>query len=127
PNHGVNAVPQRIEVRDLVGQELDEIHHDGRADHDVVVEHLELRRQFYPAIARRQSQNGDGGVEIQAGGERKAERTPERYQVHEAVYFLIMRASFSIAVVSSALLIASSAYPHHSFAPHFLSRNPVGT
>jgi hypothetical protein len=58
-NRRVQHVPQRVEVRNLVGEELDEVQHERCADDDRVVERLELRRQIDPPVPRREPEDGD--------------------------------------------------------------------
>ena len=65
----MNEVPQRIDVRDLVREELDQIHHDRDADDDGMVERLKLRGQIHPAVARSEPEDRDSRIQIHACGE----------------------------------------------------------
>ena len=79
-DEGVDGVPQRVDPRHLVGDELDGVEHDRGADDPVVVEDRELRRQLDPVEPRGQSEHGHGRVEVDAGGQREAERAAQRGQ-----------------------------------------------
>src|SRR5688572_28290411 len=79
----MNDVPQRVDVRNLVCEVLNQIHHHRNADDDVAVEGLELRRQADPAVAGCQSQNRDRRVQIDAGRKREPERAAQGGQVHK--------------------------------------------
>ena len=45
PDQRVDGIPQRVQPRDLVGDELDDVEHQRGADHEVVVEDAELLGQ----------------------------------------------------------------------------------
>src|SRR5687768_8783092 len=80
---GVDDIPDGVDIRNLVGKELDQVHRDRGGDDDIAVEGLELRRQADPAVARGQTQNGNRRVEIDSGGKRKPECPAQRgHQVH---------------------------------------------
>ena len=49
PDDRVDRVPDRVDPRDLVGDELDDVQHDRRANDDVVVEDLELLAAARPS------------------------------------------------------------------------------
>ncbi len=49
PDHRVHRVPHRVHPRHLVGDELDDVEHERRADDQVVVEDAELLRQLTPS------------------------------------------------------------------------------
>ena len=51
PNQRVHGIPDRIDPRNLVGDELDEIQDRRRADDPRIVEDLELIGQLDPAVA----------------------------------------------------------------------------
>ena len=73
PHQGVNGVPHRVDVRDLVGEELDE-EEDGRPeDHHGVTQDAESGGQGKEMEVLRRTENGDGGVDVQSGRERRAE------------------------------------------------------
>ena len=77
PNEGVDRLPDRINVRNLVGEKLHHIKSDGNAQHDRVREDLQMRRQVNHAKALQQSQRGDGSVKIQARGKAGAKDETE--------------------------------------------------
>src|SRR5262245_18395035 len=76
-NHRVHDMPDRVKPRNLVGHELDEVHHDRRADDDVVVEDLELRRKGHPVEAAGETKDGYRVIEVEPSGKRKAQRATE--------------------------------------------------
>ena len=78
----MNQIPERIEIRNLVGKELDQIHDDRGADHHIVVEHLELRWKLDPPVASGQSEDGHRGVQVHAGRKREAQRASKCDEVH---------------------------------------------
>src|SRR4029453_13592324 len=78
PYHGMHPVPDRIDPRNLVGNELYEVHHDRCADDDVVVEDFELGWQRHPVKAAGEPQNRHGRVEVEPGCKRKSHRPAER-------------------------------------------------
>ena len=48
-DEGVHRVPQRVETRNLVGEELDHQHQARRAEHQRVLQHLQAGGQRHPA------------------------------------------------------------------------------
>ena len=76
----VDGVPQRVDPRHLVGDELDGVEHQRGADDPGVVEERELRRQAHQVEPRGQSEHGDGRVEVDAGGQREGQRASRRGQ-----------------------------------------------
>src|SRR5262249_59107479 len=66
---GVNGVPDRVDPRDLVGNELDQVERDRGADDPVVVEDLVLRGQIDPAVAARKAEDRPGSVQGEAAPE----------------------------------------------------------
>ncbi len=77
PDEGVNRVPDTVDVRNLVGDELDDEQHEGESHDDGVREHFELCRQVDDTEALEQSCGGDRGVEIESRSEGRAEREAE--------------------------------------------------
>jgi len=73
----VDGVPQGIDPRDLVGDELHHIEHQRRSDDPVVVEDAELFRQRDPPESLREAEDRHSRVQIDSGGEREAHRPPE--------------------------------------------------
>ena len=71
PDERVNGVPERVDPRNLVGDELDGVQHQRQADDPVVGEDLILRRQVDPVEPRRQAEDGHGRVEIDARRQRE--------------------------------------------------------
>jgi len=67
PNHGVNSVPDRIDPRNLVGEEFQEIENARDGDDPRVTEDVEglvLRRQRDPMKVNSQPGNEDRQVKI---------------------------------------------------------------
>src|SRR4029453_11284358 len=78
-------VPECIDVGNLVGKKLDDIENDGSAYDDVVVEHLELRRQRDPVIPRGKAQYGNRRIQVHSCRKREPEGAAERRQVHNGI------------------------------------------
>src|SRR5690606_484390 len=75
----VERVPDRVDVADLVHQELDQEEQGGGRDDQWVGEPRELGRQGRdPAEARGEAERRHGGVEVQPGGEGDSEELPEQ-------------------------------------------------
>jgi len=78
-DEGVERVPDRVHVADLVHEELDQEEQGGRRDEEPVAEPRELGRQCgNPAQARGEADRRHGGVEVQPGGEGDPEELSER-------------------------------------------------
>ena len=73
----VHRVPDRVEVGNLVGEELDEVEQARGHDDPRVRENRELAGQAQRARASQESQHGDRRVEAQARGERGAREQAE--------------------------------------------------
>src|SRR5688572_29120853 len=67
-NERVNDIPNAIDIRDLVGEEFDEVKKTGDADNPPVVENVEPAGKLSGTELLEQAENGDCGVEIDAGG-----------------------------------------------------------
>src|SRR4051812_5524730 len=63
----VNYVPDAVDVRDLVGKELNEIQANGKADDPPVVQYIETSRQLCKAKLLDQSEHRDSGIEVYPG------------------------------------------------------------
>src|SRR4029434_4225058 len=83
------------------------------ADQAGRVERLNLRRKADPAVARRQPEDRDRGVQIHTGRKRKAERASERNEVHASGYL-------------DCLHNMTTVRPRSSVSEHADSRAPGG-
>ena len=80
PDERVDGVPDGIEKRNFVGEKLNDVQRDGDAEDDRMGYDGKGRRQMNHAEALQQTESGDGGVEVQAGGEACAKSQAERLQ-----------------------------------------------
>ncbi len=78
-NEGVSGIPDGVEVRNLVGEEFDEIKGDGEGENPRMGEDFQRRGKMDDAETLEEAESGDGGVEIQAGGKSGAKSEAEGF------------------------------------------------
>ena len=68
-NESVEKVPDRVEVRNFVGEKFEDVESDGKAENDGMREDVEFFREMDDMEAFEKAESGDGGVKIEAGRE----------------------------------------------------------
>jgi len=68
-NESVEKVPDRVEVRNFVGEKFENVESDGKAENDGMLEDVEFFGEMDDIEAFEKTESGDGGVEIEAGRE----------------------------------------------------------
>lgn len=86
PDEGVNGIPNGIDVRDFVREELGEIENSGEDEDRRVGKAVKGRRKMNDTETLEQAQRGDSRVQIQTGGEPGAESQAERGQGIHWIY-----------------------------------------
>jgi len=79
-DESVQGVPDEVEGGDFVGEELDDEERGAGDDDRPSVEQLQSRRQREMAEAGQQAEDGDGGVEVQSGGESDGGQQGEQFR-----------------------------------------------
>ncbi len=72
-NESVEKIPDRVEVRNFVGEKFKDVESDGEAENDGVGEDVEFVGEMNHVEAFEETESGDGGVKIEAGREAGAE------------------------------------------------------
>ena len=70
----MNHVPGTVDVRNLVGEEFDQIENASDADDPPASQHLKLAGKLQMRKPAEQTERGHGGVEINARHPRRAHR-----------------------------------------------------
>ena len=85
-NEGVDGVPNSVKIRNLVGEEFQEIERDGDSENPWMSQSLQSRRETEHAETLKQAERRDGGVEIQTGRKSGSQREAERFdRIHLAL------------------------------------------
>ena len=104
-DEGLEAVPQRIESRDLVGDQFGEGHHPGDADDQRMLQHRQRGRQVQVTEMRQRPGEEYHQIETQAAGPGEAGREGDGLrQIH---YFLALRSSSRRCASFSPILPSS--------------------
>src|SRR5215831_12915375 len=78
-DESVDCIPDGVKVGNLVSKKFDEIEAEGDAYDHRMSNDRERARKVNDAKTLKQAQRGDGGVEVEAGGEAGAEGESERF------------------------------------------------
>src|SRR5580704_3984233 len=68
-DESVQGVPEQVEGGNLVGEEFDDKEHDARGDYRPGLEQVQAGGKWEMSEAGDEAEDGDGGVEIESGGE----------------------------------------------------------
>ena len=68
-NESVEKIPDRVEVRNFVGEKFEDVESDGKAENDGMREDVEFFGEVNDVEAFEKTEGGDGGVEIETGRE----------------------------------------------------------
>src|SRR5205807_10037091 len=68
-NESVEKIPDRVEVRNFVGEKFEDVESDGEAENDRMGEDVKFFGEMNNVEAFEKAQRGDGGVKIESGGE----------------------------------------------------------
>jgi len=72
-DEGVQSVPDKVESRNLIGKELNEKKSLCGAYHPPIFQNVKVWRKREDAVVADEAQSRDGGVDIQSGGEARAD------------------------------------------------------
>ena len=65
----MKKIPDRVEVRNFVGEKLEDVERDGKAENDGMGEDMEFIGEMDDMEAFEETESGDGGVKIESGRE----------------------------------------------------------
>jgi hypothetical protein len=73
----MQCIPDKVESRNFVGNELHSEQHGANPDHPPILKHVQTSRQRKDLVSPEQSQGGNRGVNVQSGSETRAYQQPE--------------------------------------------------
>jgi len=77
---GVDGLPDGVDEGNFVGEKFHEVENAGDGEDERMGENLELLGEMNDAETLEEAEGGDGGVDIEAGGEAGAENEAESFE-----------------------------------------------
>src|SRR5208337_3617855 len=77
---GMYGLPDRIDIREFIGQKLHDVENAGNSQHKRIRQHMQVFRQIDQPKSLQQPQGGYRGIQVQPGGKSCAKNETQCFQ-----------------------------------------------